>query len=125
MRYDLTTPCSDCPFRKDRKFPLTSKRVHQIVLGLYRDAAFSCHKTTTGKGRSSDHPKAQHCAGALIFLEQKRRPHQMMRIAERLGMYDHTKLSKKVPIFRTLKGMAKACSEASGEGKFIRKEAKT
>lgn len=114
MKYDLTKPCSDCPFRKDRKFPLTEKRVYEIVLGLYRDRAFSCHKTTTAKGRSGEHPKAQHCAGALIFLEQKKRPHQMMRIAERIGLYDHRKLSKDVPVYRSLKGMAKACSKANG-----------
>jgi hypothetical protein len=37
--------------------------------------------------------KTPHCAGALIFLEKREEPHQMMRICERLGMYDRTKLN--------------------------------
>ena len=36
--------------------------------------------------------KSLHCAGALIYLEKRERPHQMMRISERLGMYDYTQL---------------------------------
>lgn len=114
MKFDLTRPCSDCPFRKDKKFPLRESRVREIVTGLlYRDASFSCHKTTSAKGKTNRDAEAQHCAGAMIFLEQRGQPTQMMRIAERLGMYDHTKLSKKIRVYKTLKGMVKGCSDAA------------
>jgi hypothetical protein len=39
-----------------------------------------------------------HCAGALIFLEKQKRPHQMMRICERIGRYDMTKLNMKAKV---------------------------
>lgn len=39
-----------------------------------------------------------HCAGALIFLEKRYRPNQLMRISERLGMYDRTKLDMKAKV---------------------------
>lgn len=44
---------------------------------------------------------SQHCAGALIFLEKIEEPHQMMRICERLGMYDRTKLDMDAPVFES------------------------
>lgn len=39
-----------------------------------------------------------HCAGALIFLEKRNRPNQMMRIAERTGSYDRRTLDMKAPV---------------------------
>jgi hypothetical protein len=35
---------------------------------------------------------SRHCAGALIFAEKNENATQMMRIAERLGMYDPRKM---------------------------------
>jgi len=67
--------------------------------------AFCCHKT----GESNDETggiepteKSQHCAGALIFLEHIGQPHQMMRICERLGMYDASKLDMGAPVFQSV-----------------------
>lgn len=61
--------------------------------------AFPCHKTAEltedDNGFEEYHAgdKSVHCAGALIFLEKRNESNQMMRIAERFGMYDHTKLN--------------------------------
>ena len=59
---------------------------------------FPCHKSAeiveddeTGTEFMATE-KSVHCAGALIFLEKRNRPHQMMRICERLGLYDRRKL---------------------------------
>lgn len=57
---------------------------------------FPCHKTTDF-GNEDDYipgknPNERHCAGALIFAERHGNCTQMMRIAERLRFYDHTKL---------------------------------
>lgn len=117
MKYDLTKPCGNCPFRSDKPFPLHYERVMEITDGLlYRNIPFSCHKTTTQKGRSSDYKDAQHCAGALIFLEKQERPHQMMRIAERLGMYDRRKLDPAAfdYVHDCEEGMADMCEAANG-----------
>ena len=88
MKYNLTTPCDQCPFLIGSGF--TWQALHGHAAG-----EFPCHKTC--KLDQSQHfvprnDKTPHCAGALIFLEKQKRPHQMMRIGERLGMYDRTKL---------------------------------
>jgi hypothetical protein len=45
-----------------------------------------------GKENFVETEKSVHCAGMLIFLEKRNQPTQMMRICERLGLYDRTKL---------------------------------
>lgn len=95
MNYKLTTPCDACPFLIGSGFKWTQ-------LLAYTRGEFGCHKACDlvegpdGYG-STYQPKVgtktPHCAGALIFLEKQNRPHQMMRICERLGLYDRTKLN--------------------------------
>jgi hypothetical protein len=93
MNFDLKTPCIDCPFIKGSRTNVTlaEGRIEEIVDDLRKDKSFTCHKTL-------EKPKEQHCAGALIFLEKENRPNQMMRIAERLGMYDRRKLNMDVEL---------------------------
>lgn len=113
MEYDLHDPCPKCPFRTDRRAYLTRRRVREIAQGLNR-GEFACHMTldytdaATNAGLPVETPKSQHCAGALILLEKVNRPSQMMRICERLGFYDHTKLNLKAPVFDTWKEMIDA-----------------
>jgi hypothetical protein len=70
----------------------------------FADGAFHCHKTGTiaeGADGSEDFVATKdslHCAGALIFLEKRNAPNQIMRIAERLSLYDRTKLDMKAPV---------------------------
>lgn len=115
MKHDMTTPCDECLFRTDRPtgaFPL--RRADEIATALLNDQSFSCHKTTTNLDRDNYHPEAQHCAGAMIVLEKIQKPNQMMRIAERLGMYDHKKLDMAAPVYDTLEDFAYECMEADG-----------
>lgn len=93
MKFDLTKPCKECPFRSDRPGYLHPERVEEITDALMSDHTFQCHKTI--KSGVDD----QHCAGALIFLEANERPNQMMRIMERLGAYDRSKLDMNLPVF--------------------------
>lgn len=93
MNYEQTKPCPECPFLKENAKSYGKKR-----LEMYAQGEFPCHKTAKAV-EQEDGPdefiptaESQHCAGALIYLEKRNRPHQMMRICERLGMYDHTKL---------------------------------
>lgn len=90
MRLDMKKPCRDCPFIKNSSTnqTLTPERLMDIKQDLlYQDASFTCHKTLDLPYH--DH---QHCAGALMYLEEKNRPNQWMRIAERLGYYNKNKL---------------------------------
>lgn len=60
---------------------------------------FPCHQTADDEsGEYLPTEKSIHCAGALIFNEKRDRPHQMMRIYERLGMYDRTQLNMDAPV---------------------------
>jgi hypothetical protein len=56
----------------------------------------------------SETPNSQHCAGALILMEHADSPSQMMRICERLGMYDRTKVNMDAPVFHSFDEMAEA-----------------
>lgn len=73
-------------------------------------ASFPCHKTVEydeeGDGRATF--DTEHCAGAYIFAEKNGNATQMMRIAERLGLYDHRKLKNKDAVFDTMSEMLKA-----------------
>lgn len=95
MKFDLKKPCKDCPFlcgsSTNRTLPVS--RMEEIKEGLLNDQSFTCHKTL-------DLPtnKQQHCAGAMIFLEKHQRPNQMMRIAERLRLYNHQELDHDVDL---------------------------
>lgn len=110
--YGMTTPCPKCPFRNDIPAYLTRGRVLEIERSLDR-GNFPCHLTTTHDDEEeSDYyvPTGNevHCAGALILMEKEDRSSQMMRIAERLGFYDHTKLNMDAPVFDSFDEMIEA-----------------
>ncbi len=111
--YGLTTPCPKCPFRNDIPPFLLPPRVQEIKRSLVR-AEFPCHNTIEhdeegGYVRSGDE---MHCAGALILMEKEGQSSQMMRIAERLGMYDRTKLDMAAPVYDSFSEMYDASVEA-------------
>lgn len=94
MNYSMTEPCDACPFLKTSGFRLASLKRHA-------GGEFACHKTCELSEETDNYEpkkKSLHCAGALIFLEKRDQPHQMMRISERLGMYDRTKLNMKANV---------------------------
>lgn len=88
MHYLMTAPCKECPFLRDSGFTFRSLIAHA-------SGEFGCHKACDldeDSGVFEPNRKTPHCAGALIFNEKRNAPHQMMRIAERLGRYDMRKL---------------------------------
>lgn len=107
--YGMKTPCVNCPFRRDIPAYLTKGRVREIERSLIR-AEFPCHKTTAHDedGDRVNSGKEMHCAGALILCEKEEKPSQMMRIAERLRMYDASKLDMDAPVFDTFDEMVEA-----------------
>jgi hypothetical protein len=95
MQYNMTTPCAECPFLEGSGFDI--ERLQEFAGG-----EFPCHKASDLDEGSSFVEKANgktpHCAGALIFNERLNAPHQMMRIAERLRIYDRRKLDMAAPV---------------------------
>lgn len=103
MKYNMTTPCDACPYLKKNAHGFPLRRLYELI----GEGEFHCHKTgeltedgdyLEEGGDYVPNEKSSACAGALIFLEKRGKPNQMMRIAGRLGMYDHTKLDMKAKI---------------------------
>lgn len=107
MHYKMKTPCDACPFLKGSGFSLASLKRHA-------SGEFACHKqcdlSEDGFYEQKPGNKSAHCAGALIFLEKLGQPHQMMRIAERLGMYDAAKLDMSAPVGTKAEDFRRKCA---------------
>jgi hypothetical protein len=98
MDYDMKKPCECCPFRRGTAMRLTAGRVREVVGGMLKSngGEFPCHRTIDNltddhgedAGYQEKNGKGKHCCGALIFAEKNRTSTQMMRICERIGMYD-------------------------------------
>lgn len=112
--FTLYQPCRDCPFRTDRSFPLRRARKEEIADALLSGQTFDCHKTVEhdeeGEGYSTS--KSLHCAGAAIILEKLEMPNQMMRICERIGMYDRRTLDMDAPVFDTFEDWIEGTPDA-------------
>ena len=99
MKYNMTKPCDACPFLEGSRF--TDLRLRELCRG-----EFPCHKASdivedsdgVEEYRQKPNGKTPHCAGALIYLEKRNRPHQMMRICERIGVYARTKLNMETKV---------------------------
>lgn len=118
MKFDLTAPCGNCPFRTDITFYLDTERVEEICDSLTSGGTFSCHKTNSfdeDGGGAIETRKTQHCAGALILLEKMEQPNQMMRIGERVEFYDRTKLKMDAPVFGDAESMIEHFAELNGD----------
>lgn len=99
MKYTMTKPCDECPFLKKMKHGFSLRRLKEFASG-----EFPCHQTAEsvededGFSEYQAKENSQHCAGALIFNEKRDNPHQMMRICERIGFYDRTKLDMEADV---------------------------
>lgn len=103
--FDMKRPCPGCPFRTDIAPYLARRRAAEIARALLDDQSFHCHKTVDYRGEDGEGQvtgDSQHCAGATIVLEKMGQPNQMMRISERLRMYDRRRLDMKAPVVEDL-----------------------
>jgi len=98
MHYDLKKPCNNCPFLKKGGIPLKPGRIREISRMMLGGGQgdFACHKTTEtdAEGETCVVSTSKHCAGALAYAEKHGTATQMMRIVERLDMYDPTPLTE-------------------------------
>lgn len=91
MRWDMKSPCDNCPFRREGGIKLRPARIREIA-GMMLESqggTFPCHKTVDYEG---DEPRvsrdAQHCAGAVAFALKHDTLPQVARIAERFRLLD-------------------------------------
>lgn len=108
--YTLKSPCPHCPFRSDIEPYLRAGRAENIGRDLRDGKSFYCHVTVDYRDKNDDDEpgrgkitnRSRMCAGALITMENEERPNQIMRIAERLGLYDRFALDMDAPVYRSL-----------------------
>lgn len=103
MKFDLVRPCPHCPFRTDIDGYLRPERAQEIATSIARGATFPCHKTTEyvedEEGNDlKETATSQMCAGAMIAMEREEHPNQALRFAERIGLYDPSKLDMSSPV---------------------------
>lgn len=117
MKFNLKTPCKDCPFRNDITPYLNKGRVKEILIALTeQDKTFSCHKTVNYDdidldveyNKTIEHKPDEnesHCAGALILLVKTQTIYTnvLFRLAVMSKMLDLNKLDLKAPIFNSFK----------------------
>lgn len=106
--YRLKGPCAKCPFRSDIPKYLRPERAQEIADALYGGAEFPCHQTTEtvehedGSETRERMATSAFCAGALITMEREGFSNQMVRISERLGLYDPEALKMDAPVYDSL-----------------------
>lgn len=78
--------------------------------GLKRDLDFHCHATVDYKNSDNGRVtgKSKICAGFAVIAEEQNHPTQMMRICERIGLYDAKKLDRKALVHKTASAFIKA-----------------
>jgi hypothetical protein len=110
MNFDLVRPCGDCPFRSDKPGYLKPERIRSILGGGHGRAhwpavSFPCHKTIdyVGDDRAVIPPTAQQCAGVMIILTREGRPNDAMQIAQRLGLWNPSRLDMEAPVHRSVR----------------------
>jgi hypothetical protein len=109
MRFDLTRPCKDCPFRSDtRPFGLAPERVREILGDARKGTrqwwpapSFPCHRTIEYLDDNGVRysPNSQQCAGVMIILHREGRPNDAMQIAERMGLWNPANLDPDAPVY--------------------------
>lgn len=112
--YALTTPCKHCPFRTDMHVFLTHDRAKGIAEVLRDSGSFHCHKTVTHdeEGGVEHSGQEQQCAGALILMENDGTPGQVVRVAERLGLYSTSRMDLDAPVYASISEWVRAHAPA-------------
>lgn len=105
MNFDLVRPCANCPFRSDgRGVKLRAERIVEITQAIEHQT-FECHKTA--RRRKIDR---SHCAGALIYQESRGERGDLQQVAERLGLYDPSRLDMASPVWSNVSQFLKGGS---------------
>lgn len=116
MRFDLTVPCNNCPFRYDVQPYLRPTRAREVAnYAVHDNKTFPCHKTTGAEnGQRARKAKHQQCAGALILARKTGAANAMFQIAERFGLFDPAALDLATPVYGSREAMVRAAEAAYG-----------
>ena len=104
-KFSLRGPCANCPFRNDQQPYLRPGRVDDIADSLHADLGFSCHKTNDfdqDDGQATVTENSRECGGVMAMLERMNRPSQVMRVGERLGMYDRHQMDPNAAVYDSI-----------------------
>ena len=74
MRFDLTEPCTQCPFRRASCPGWTGPWTPTELLEAIRERPFPCHPTISHDDQPVEDDTLQSCAGAAIFLNNSGEP---------------------------------------------------
>lgn len=97
--FRLRRPCTSCPFRTDKKFPLHKMRAADIAGKLKEGKPFHCHKTVDYRDEEAPNvDESALCAGAMIVQHKEGTDGQMVQLAVRLGFYDPSVLDLSAPV---------------------------
>lgn len=106
MRFDLRSPCDDCPFSKNA--PMHSGIIADVMtylqLMLRGTLVHSCHKTDRyadceESKRSPESAGLQHCAGAMIMSWKAELPQVFLLQALLKGKLKVERLNMEAPVF--------------------------
>lgn len=100
----LRAPCDNCPFRHDVHRFLHEKRYADIAASVIdRGENFTCHKHNDfdDEGQAVNNLRSMSCAGSMIFLRHVGKPNTMMKVMERMGWFDSSKLRMDAPVYTT------------------------
>jgi hypothetical protein len=106
--YALRKPCAKCPFRTDVQPYLSFERAKEIAAGLRDHGSFFCHRTVDYDDQDEDADEyvtqgtEQQCAGATILQENDGGLGQLLRIAERIGIYDRSRMDLDAPVYTSI-----------------------
>lgn len=119
MKFTLTTPCDNCPFRSDITFHLRPGRAEEIVDSmLHQDQVFSCHKTTEFDEQAErvNLGNEIHCAGILILLAKTDHlwDSYLIRLAALTGMFDPKNLHLTAPVYGTIEAFIEGVTFGNG-----------
>lgn len=113
MKFDLSGPCSHCPFRNDRPGFLRPERAEEIAETVLAGGLFQCHKTTIaedgedGEIEMVEGPDTQECGGAAVFAAKHGRSSQLSRIMGRCGVKVAAP-NMSAPVFDSIEEMIEA-----------------
>lgn len=103
FRFNVSQPCSDCPFREDVPPFLHPAPARDIVEALVlQGLPFVCHETVDYDVEPDERVTAdtKHCAGAVYMLLSMNCPNTSIQIAERLGIFNTQDVPPpRVPVF--------------------------
>jgi hypothetical protein len=99
MTFGMTRPCVECPFLTNNNLYLHTRRAEEIAQAL-EHSTFACHMTL-------QQVPQQHCAGALVIMARANTWGDMQQIAERIGLFDSTKLDLAANVFESFTAFAR------------------